>query len=61
MQAVEVLSLSGGHVNQELLLRNEYLAAETDKELDESARTHPIERQMRLGGLLKYYNRAAAA
>jgi len=30
MQAVEVLSLIGGHVNQELLLRNEYLAAENE-------------------------------
>jgi len=30
------------------------------KELDEPARAHPIECRMRLGGLLKYYYRAAA-
>ena len=30
MKAVEVLSLIGGHVNQELLLRNEFLAAENE-------------------------------
>ena len=29
-RAVEVLSLIGGHVNQELLLRNEFLAAENE-------------------------------
>ena len=30
MKAVEVLSLVGGHVDEELLKRNEYLAAENE-------------------------------
>ena len=30
MKAVEVLALIGGHVTQEVLLRNEYLAAENE-------------------------------
>ncbi len=30
MKAVEVLALVGGHVDEELLLRNEYLAAENE-------------------------------
>ena len=30
MEVNEVLALVGGHVNQELLLRNEYLAAESE-------------------------------
>ena len=30
MEAVEALALVGGHVDEELLLRNEYLAAENE-------------------------------
>ena len=30
MKAVEALALVGGYVNEELLLRNEYLAAENE-------------------------------
>ena len=30
MEAVEALALVGGHVDKELLLRNEYLAAENE-------------------------------
>ena len=30
MEAVEVLSLVGGHVDEELLKRNEYLAVENE-------------------------------
>ena len=30
MKAVEALALVGGHVNEELLTRNEYLAAENE-------------------------------
>ena len=30
MKAVEALALVGGHVDEELLLRNEYLAAENE-------------------------------
>ena len=30
MEPVEALALVGGHVNEELLIRNEYLAAENE-------------------------------
>ena len=50
MKAVEALSLVAGHVDEELLKRNEYLADDTG---DVTCRE-------RLGGLLKFYYREAA-
>jgi hypothetical protein len=60
-----------GLVNQELLLQNEYLAAENHQgknnllliPAEEDKRTRvrpPIRCKERLGGLLRYYHRRAA-
>ena len=70
---IRLLAYVTGTVNQELLLQNEYLAAEDrilsaklpTKLLFPSAadkpkkRGHSVECRHRLGGLLKYYGRAA--
>ena len=64
MEAVEAIALVKGHVEHELLLRNEYLAAENEilrSRLEglEVPASGPIQCRERLGGLLKHYYRAA--
>ena len=41
MEAVEAFALVAGHVDEELLLRNEYLAAGNEIQLSESNRVSP--------------------
>jgi hypothetical protein len=46
-------------VNQKLLLQNEYLIAENRILRDVRPLCMPVHRRDRLGGLLKFYSRAA--
>ena len=65
MDWARILAYITGSVNQELLLRNEYLAAE-NRILKAQIKTPlrltdgSINCKERLGGLLKYYHREAA-
>ena len=69
MEPTEVLAMVGGHVDEELPLRNEYLAAENDilkSKIEGSVLLTNPERirlakiSKRLGGVLKFYYRKAA-
>jgi len=65
MDWARILAYITGSVNQELLLRNEYLAAENlilKAQIKTSLRLTDgsINCKERLGGLLKYYHREAA-
>ena len=62
METTEVLVMVSGHVDAELLLRNEYLVAENEILFPESQPSSegPIACKQRLGGVLKFYYRKAA-
>ena len=69
MEPTEVLAIVGGHVDEELLLRNEYLAAENEilkSKIEGPVRLTNRERirlakiSRRLGGVSKFYYRKAA-
>ena len=72
MESTEVLAMVGGHVDEELLLRNEYVQhchCERNHQGMENRLLFPeiqpstkgiIARNLRMGGLLNFYYRKAA-
>jgi hypothetical protein len=59
MDWARILACVTGTVDQELLARNEYLAAE-NRILKAQLKEGPVQCRERLGGLLRYYHQEAA-